>query len=194
MVLENTITGNLRWAIEELTKIANVQLTFATKFSMVDDILDAHHRNKVQLRISVNPAHIIKKVEIGTSSLKNRVMAANKMYAAGYMIGINVAPIILLENWRKLYTELFEYLSANLNRALQEHLFFELIFMTFGLANETINAAAMPNVVNVFERTLMRPKGRGKYCYRPGPHAEASDFFKNLIARYFPHATISYIV
>lgn len=194
MVLEDTITGNLRWAIEEMSQIKNVRLTFATKFSMVENILDANHRGKVQMRISVNPQEIIKKVEIGTSNLKDRILAANKMFEAGYTIGINVAPIILVENWEFLYRELFEFMSDNLIDKLKDKVFFELIFLTYGLANEKINKAAMPNVLDVFNRNIMQPKGRGKYCYKQHVHCNAQEYFKSLIDEFFPNASISYIV
>ncbi len=194
MVLENTLTGNLRWAIENLSLINNVRVTFATKFSMVESILDAKHRGRVQMRISVNPQEIIKRVEIGTSNLKERIGAANKMYEAGYTIGINLAPIILIDNWQKLYRELFIFLTDYLHPEMKDKLFFELIFMTYGLANEKMNAAAMPNVTNVFNRDIMRPKGRGKYCYKEEIHCHAKEYFIGLINEYFPASTISYIV
>lgn len=95
MVLENTITGNLRWVIEEFGKLENATATFSTKFDAVDDLLTANHNGHTQMRISINPQQIIEKVEFGTSSLKERIIAANKMFEAGYKIGLNIDPIIL---------------------------------------------------------------------------------------------------
>jgi spore photoproduct lyase len=66
--------------------------------------------------------------------------------------------------------------------------------MTYGLANETINTAALPKAINIFDRQKMRPKGRGKYCYKPDIHCEAADFFRKELTQRFPHAKISYIV
>ena len=81
MVLENTLTGNLRWAIEKFADIPNAYATFATKFHMVDDLLDCKHNGHTQMRISVNPELIIKRIELGTSDLMSRIEAANKMFA-----------------------------------------------------------------------------------------------------------------
>ncbi|MCT4686105.1 SPL family radical SAM protein [Vallitalea sp.] len=194
MVLENTITGNLKWAIEEFGKLDNATCTFATKFAMVDDLLDADHNGNTQMRISVNPDYIIRKVEIGTSKLEDRIDAANKMFNAGYRVGINIAPIILLDNWQVMYRELLESLSKKLDNKLQDQLFFELIFMTYGYANDTINSAALKGVLNVFDRSKMCPKGRGKFCYDLDIREDAARYFKDLITHYFPNATISYIV
>jgi len=87
LILENTITGNLEWTIKNFVERAEKgYLTFPTKFSMVDPIVDLEHKGKIIVRMSVNPQEIIKKVEIGTSPLKNRVEAINKLKKAGYKL------------------------------------------------------------------------------------------------------------
>ena len=87
LILENTITGNLEWTIKNFVeKSEKGYLTFPTKFSMVDPILYLEHKGKIIVRMSMNPQEIIQKVEIGTSPLKNRVEAINKLKKAGYKI------------------------------------------------------------------------------------------------------------
>lgn len=194
MVLENAITGNLRWAIEEFGKLENATATFSTKFHMVDDLLDANHKGHTQMRISINPKDIIKKVEIGTSKLEDRIHAANKMFEAGYKIGINIAPIILVEDWKYNYINLIKQLYNELNGEMHDKIFFEIIFMTYGHANDTINKVGMPNVYDVFNKDIMRPKGRGKYCYKQNVRDEAEFLITNTIKEYFPKARISYCV
>ena len=84
LILENTITGNLPWTIENFKNTSKGILTFPTKFDMVDDILGLEHKGKVVIRMSVNPEEIINKVEFGTSRLKGRIEAINKLKEAGY--------------------------------------------------------------------------------------------------------------
>lgn len=194
MILDNSITGNLKWAIEEFGKIPNAYATFATKFHMVDDILDANHNGHTQIRISVNPELIINRIELGTSSLMSRINAANKMYEAGYRIGLNIAPIILIDNWKEHYIDMFRLLHKELNKDLQKELFIELIFMTYGYANKNINQEAFPYAYEFFNKELMQPKGRGKMQYKPQIRSEAEIFLKRLIKNYLPDAKISYIV
>lgn len=98
LILENTITNNLVWTIENFANTSKGHLTLPTKFEMVDDILPLKHNGKVTIRVSVNPEEIIKKVEFSTSRLRNRVQAINKLADAGYPIGILIAPVILVEN------------------------------------------------------------------------------------------------
>ena len=66
LILENTITGNLPWTIENFKKSNKGYLTFPTKFEMVDDILELDHKGKVIVRVSVNPEEII-------NNIKNKV-------------------------------------------------------------------------------------------------------------------------
>ena len=63
LILENTITNNLPWTIENFKNTSKGKLTFPTKFDMVDSILNLDHKGKVTIRMSVNPEEIINKVE-----------------------------------------------------------------------------------------------------------------------------------
>ena len=77
LILENTITNNLVWTIENFKSTKKGRLTFPTKFDMVDNILDLNHKGKVTIRMSVNPDYIINRVEFGTSRLDGRIEAIN---------------------------------------------------------------------------------------------------------------------
>ena len=99
--------------LERLTSA--MQNLGSQKFDMVDEILPLNHNRKTIIRMSVNPEEIINKVEFGTSRLKGRIEAINKLVEAGYKIGILIAPVILVENWEQLYTELRQRLSQQLS-------------------------------------------------------------------------------
>ena len=73
--------------------------------------------------MSINPEEYIRKIEIGTSPLKQRVEAMNKLKKAGYKVGILLAPIILLEDWKEKYAELIEYLYNNLSEEVKKETF-----------------------------------------------------------------------
>ena len=79
LVLENTITNNLVWTIENFKNTSKGKLTFPTKFDMVEPLLDLDHKGKVIARVSVNSEDIINNVEFGTSRLKGRIEAINKL-------------------------------------------------------------------------------------------------------------------
>ncbi|HJJ13576.1 MAG TPA: spore photoproduct lyase [Clostridiaceae bacterium] len=194
LILENTITNNLVWTIENFRKSPKGMLTFPTKFDMVDPILPLKHDGKVVVRMSVNPSEIIKQIEIGTSPLKNRVIAINKLKHAGYKIGILIAPVILVDEWMRLYEDLIKYLYDNLSSEVKKDVFFEIIFMTYSYVHRMINNEAFPDRINLYNKDIMTVRGRGKYMYKKEIKKQGEIFFKEKLKKYFPNNDILYIV
>ena len=194
LILENTITNNLVWTIENFKDNPKGLLTFPTKFDMVDPILPLDHNGKVIVRMSVNPREIIKIIEIGTSPLENRVKAINKLKDAEYKLGILIAPVILVEDWKKQYTELIQYLAENLSERVKKDVFFEIIFMTYSYVHRMINQEAFPKQTNLYNQEIMTVRGKGKYTYNKETREEAEMFLRDLMRKYFPHNEIKYIV
>ena len=194
LILENTITGNLEWTIENFANQEKGMLTFPTKFDMVESILKLNHNRKIIVRMSVNPEEIINKIEFGTSRLNGRIEAINKLVDAGYIVGIIIAPIILVDNWERLYEKLLEELVLYLSYNAKKKVFFELIFMTYSYVHNAINREAFPNAINLYNREFMIGRGKGKYAYKPEIKEEAKRYIKNLMYKYFPNNEIKYIV
>lgn len=192
LILENTITGNLVWTIENFAKNNKGYLTFPTKFDMVDDLLNLDHRGRIIVRISVNPQEIIKNVEIGTSNLEGRINAINKLCDAGYKVGILVAPIILVDNWKELYEGLFISLKEKLSDKVKKEAFFEVILMTYSYIHRKINEEAFPTLVNLYDEEKMTGRGKGKYSYKQGVRNEVEEYLKQLFLKYFPDNKILY--
>ena len=190
LILENTITNNLVWTIENFKDNPKGLLTFPTKFDMVDPILPLDHKGKVIVRMSVNPREIIRTIEIGTSPLENRVKAINKLKDAGYKLGILIAPVILVEDWKKQYTELVQYLVENLSEQVKKNVFFEIIFMTYSYVHRMINQEAFPKQTNLYNQEIMTGRGKGKYTYNKDVRREAEIFLRNLMRKYFPYNEI----
>ena len=194
LILENTITNNLPWTIENFRNSKKGFLTFPTKFDMVDDILNINHDGRITIRMSVNPEEIINKVEFGTSRLKGRIEAINKLKEAGYKIGILIAPVILVENWKKLYTELIQQLNGQLSEKVKKDVFFEIIFMTYSFVHTKINEEAFPNAINLYDKEIMTGRGKGKYMYKNDIRKDGEEFLREQMKKYFPNNKIEYIV
>ena len=192
LILENSITGNLKWTIENFKKAQKGYLTFPTKFDMVDDILDVDGKDRVIIRMSVNPKEIIQKVEMGTSQLEKRVEAINKLKKAGYKVGILIAPVIFVENWKKLYEELIIYLSENLSEEVKKDVFFEVILMTYSYIHRKINEEAFPSAIDLYNPELMTGRGKGKYTYKQEQRKIGEEFIQGLLKKYFPENRIVY--
>lgn len=194
LILENTITNNLVWTIENFKDAKKGKLTFPTKFDMVDNILPLNHQGKITIRMSVNPEEIINKVEFGTSRLRGRIEAINKLKEAGYTIGILIAPVILVENWKELYGELINQLKTELSEKVKKDVFFEIIFMTYSYVHTKINEEAFPNAISLYNKEIMTGRGRGKYWYKNDIRSEAEIFLREKIKKHFPNNKIEYIV
>lgn len=194
LILENTITNNLVWTIENFKNTNKGKLTFPTKFDMVDPILPLDHQGKVIIRVSVNPEEIINKVEFGTSRLKGRIEAINKLKEAGYKIGILIAPVILVENWKELYHNLIKRLSEELTEKVKKDVFFEIIFMTYSFVHTKINEEAFPNAISLYDKERMTGRGKGKYWYKNEIRKEAEIYLREQMNKYFPDNVIEYIV
>ena len=144
--------------------------------------------------MSVNPEEIINKVEFGTSRLKGRIEAINKLKEAGYKIGILIAPVILVDNWKQLYSELVKRLNEELSEKVKKDVFFEIIFMTYSYVHTKINEEAFPNAINLYNKEIMTGRGRGKYMYKNDIRKEGEIFLREQMNKYFSNNTIEYIV
>lgn len=192
LILENTITNNLVWSIENFKNSKKGKLTFPTKFDMLDPILDIDHKGKVIVRMSINPEEIINKFEFGTSRLKQRIEAINKLVEADYEVGIIVAPIILIDNWKILYEDLFKQINKSLTEKAKKKVFFEFIFMTYSYIHKMINSEAFPNSMDLYNKELMTVRGKGKYTYNQFIRQEGEIFFRDLMRKYFLNNDIIY--
>lgn len=192
LILENTITNNLEWTINNFASTSKGNLTFPTKFDMVEPLLNLNHNEKIIIRMSVNPDEIIKKIELGTSPLKNRIIAINKLANAGYKIGLIIAPVILVENWQTLYKNLIIQLENTLCSEAKKKLFFEVIFMTYSYIHKAINTEAFPKALDLYDTEKMRNRGLGKYAYKQEYREEGEKYLKELLQRYFPKNKIIY--
>ncbi|WP_324826023.1 SPL family radical SAM protein [Sinanaerobacter sp. ZZT-01] len=193
LILENTITDNLVYTIERFGREGRGKLTFPTKFDMVTPLLKLEHRAKTIFRMSVNPEEIIKRVELGTSPLSARIRALNDMAEAGYPVGLLIAPVILLPNWKNLYSELIDRLADELSDKVMKNGFIEMILMTYSFVQNAINTDAFPNAVQLFDRKIMTGRGRGKYCYRNDIRDEAESFLREKLSKRLGTMRILYI-
>ncbi len=193
LLLENTITDNLQYTIERFACEGRGKLTFPTKFDYVNPLLNLDHREKTIFRMSVNPPEIINRIELGTSPLQTRIRALNDVAGAGYPVGLLIAPVVLLPDWKRLYGELIERLADELSEKVTKNGFIEIILMTYSFVQNAINTEAFPNAVQLYDKEIMTGRGRGKYCYRNDVRAEVECFLSEKVSRQLGTMPILYI-
>jgi len=194
LLLENTITGNLVWTIENFAKAQKGFITFPTKFDMIEPILPLEHKGKTIVRMSVNPEEIIRKIEFGTSQLSGRIKAVNSLCEADYPIGLLIAPVVFVSDWKRLYSELIERLADELTEKAKRKIKLEIIFMTYSFIHRSINNEAFPKAIELFDKVKMTGRGKGKYWYKESLRHEGEEFLRNELSKHLNGVPIAYIV
>lgn len=74
--------------------------------------------------------------------------------------GIIIAPVIFVDNWEELYSDLIKKLADDLSVKVKKNVFFEVIFMTYSYIHRAINSEAFPNAIDLYNKDLMAMRGR----------------------------------
>lgn len=83
LLLENEVTEDLKENLEYFFKNSNKGiLTFPTKFSNINPILQINYIERLIPRVSLNPDNIITRYELRTSNLQERINAINELCEA----------------------------------------------------------------------------------------------------------------
>ena len=188
------LTGSLSECIRYFGTRTDGHLRFVSKFDAVDGLLDLPHNGQTRARASVNAAPISTRMEGGTAPVSARLKAICKLAAAGYPVGLVVAPIMPIEDWREHYTALFSEIEATLD--LPCDLTFELISHRFTPGSKEVLEGWYPNSsleMNEGERSVKRNKFGGlKYVYDKETMGELRAFFEREISLRFPKAELLY--
>lgn len=112
----------------------------------------------------------------------------------GYKIGIIIAPVIMLDDYKIQYKELIEYLYNNLDEKAKKEVFFEVIFMTYSYVHDKINTDAFIDAPKIFDKEKMKARGKYKYGYKEKYLEEGKEYIKELLKVYFTENEIKYIV
>ena len=116
------------------------------------------------------------------------------MCDAGYRVGLLIAPIIITEDWKNLYSELITTLSDQLTQKVKKQAPIEIIFMTYSYVQNAINTEAFPQADRLYEKELMTGRGRGKYCYREDIRKDGELFLRQEIEAKLKEMTVLYVV
>jgi spore photoproduct lyase len=191
------ITGSLAKTIEFFSSLENGRLRVVTKYSNVETLLNLKHNKNTHFRVSINSSYVVDHFEHNTGSLDERIEAVMKLAHAGYPIGFIVAPIMVYDNWKKEYDELFEKLKVYMKPELYlQELTFELIQHRFTSTAKELIFQRFPNTKLDMEEESRNLKwgrfGRYKYVYPKELAKELKEYLTFLITARFPKAEVNY--
>lgn len=83
----------------------NAIIELKTKNVTIDSLLGLQHNRRAVISWSMNAADIWQTEESETTTLKDRLLAAQEVQKAGYRLGFHFDPMIDHENWREGYRE-----------------------------------------------------------------------------------------
>ncbi len=175
---------------------APVQLRWTTKFDAVSRLASLEHRGRTRVRFSVNAAGITRDFEGGTANLAGRLRALRTMALSGYPVGLTIAPIMPLPEWKEQYTALLRAVAEAVSGIEGLDLTAELITHRFTPGSKEVLLGWYPKTtldLREDARAEKRTKFGGfKYVYPKDAMEEMRGFFESTIAELLPAARILY--
>jgi spore photoproduct lyase len=193
------VTGSLATAISRVGSGEfgdGVQLRFTTKFDDVAELLTLDHRGRTRVRFSVNSSDVAHRFEGGTARMPARLTAMGAMARAGYPVGLTIAPIMPIGDWRAGYGALLDDVAATLADVPDVDLTAEIITHRFTPASKEVLLGWYPNTrleMDEDSRTQKRSKFGGvKFVYPKATMAEMRTWFTTELERRLPGARLLY--
>jgi spore photoproduct lyase len=191
------LTGSLAECIRFFGRWdADVQLRWTTKFDAVETLLNIAHGRKPRVRFSVTAQSISRDFEGGTASLRARLAAMRKMAIGGYPVGLTIAPIMPVENWREQYRELLQSAHAALDGIADLDLTVEAITHRFTPKSKLVQLEWYPKTTLDLDESGRSKKmtkfGSVKFVYPKSTMTEVRDWFERALADHLPQARLLY--
>ena len=191
------LTGSWRRAVEHFGAWdAPVQLRWTTKFDDVGTFVGLPHAGRTRVRLSVNCEPVSGRMEGGTSRVADRLAALRKLALDGYPVGLTIAPIIAVPDWREHYGRLLDDVAAAVDGIETLDLTAELITHRFTPGSKDVLLGWYPNTkLEMDEESRTRKFGKFgavKYVYPAAVMRELRGWFESEIAARLPSSQILY--
>lgn len=199
------LTGSLAECVRYFSERDDAQLRFVTKYNQVDSLLPLEHRGHTRARVSMNAEPIARRLEGGTASVEARLQALRQLAlpkqlgGGGYPVGVIIAPIMPIPDWREHYTHLLDSIANALDFGPgmpPADVNVEFISHRFTPGSKAVLQSWYPNTtldMDEGERAAKRNKFGGvKYVYLPDEMKALKTFFCDEWTRRFPQAPILY--
>jgi spore photoproduct lyase len=148
------------------------------------------------VRLSVNCLPVTTRFEGGTSRLEDRVRALRRLALAHYPVGLTIAPIMPLPDWREHYGHLLALVEKALRDVDGLDLTAELITHRFTPGSKDVLLGWYPKTrLEMDETSRTRKHGRFgamKWVYPKEVMAELRGWFERELAERLPACRVLY--
>ncbi|GJG86460.1 spore photoproduct lyase [Gemmatimonadetes bacterium T265] len=195
------LTGSLGEAVVRFgtdPALERARLRWTTKFSspaLVAPLLGLPHAGRTRCRVSLNADPVARRFEGGTAPVAERLAGAAQLAAAGYPVGLVLAPIMPVEGWEAEYGALLDAARAALPPealAPRTRLTVECITHRYTEGSRGVLRGWYPNTaleMDDAKRTAKRTKfGNAKYVYPRDVMAELKGWFAAAVRERWPEA------
>ena len=192
------LTGSLSAAIERAGsgRYGDAAVRFTTKFDAVDQLLGLRHGGRTRMRISVNSDEVAGRFEGGTASVPARIAALRRMAGAGYPVGLTVAPIMPLGDWRAEYGRLLDDVASAVEGVPDVDITVEAITHRFTDSSKAVLEQWYPRTKLEMDETLRSQKrtkfGGTKHVYPREVMGELRRWFTDAVDERLPQAPLLY--
>ena len=193
------LTGSLATAV---TRVGlgeygdDVSLRFTTKYDAVDGLIGLPHGRRTRMRVSVNADEVAGRFEGGTAPLPLRLAALRSIALAGYRVGLTIAPVMPLPDWRSAYGRLLDEVRVAVAGVPDLDLTAELITHRFTPGSKDVLLSWYPRTkleMDESRRSQKRGKFGGvKYVYPRETMTEMREWFTEALAERLPDARLLY--
>lgn len=171
--------------------------TLATKV-IPNAFLKFNPKGKVRIRFSLMPQKIKEVLEPNTADIADRIKAINKFIEAGYDVHVNFSPVVVYNEWKEDYEELFQMLDDYVEDDHKDIVKAEVIFLThnedkhwWNLTND-VSGEELLWTPNIQEEKISQYGGKN-IRYKRDYKAILIDEFRDLHDQIIPWNAIRYI-
>jgi spore photoproduct lyase len=191
------LTGSWTRAVERFGAWeAPVQLRWTTKYDDVAGFVGLPHAGRTRVRLSVNCRPVTTRFEGGTSRLEDRLTALRTLALDGYPVGLTIAPIMPVEDWRRHYGELLDLVEQAVDGVPDLDLTAEFITHRFTPGSKEVLLGWYPRTkleMDEAQRTQKRGKfGSLKHVYPKEVMADLRGWFTDRLAAQLPGCRVLY--
>ena len=193
------LTGGLATAVRRVGEGRygdDVSLRFTTKFDAVDELLTLPHGRRTRVRFSLNAEEVAGRFEGGTARLPERLGALRRLALAGYPVGLTLAPVMPIPEWRTAYRTLLEDVTAALAGVPDLDLTAEVITHRFTPKSKDVLLGWYPRTrleMDEEQRSQKRSKFGGvKYVFPKETMTEMRTWFTATLDELLPEAQLLY--
>lgn len=158
------LTGLSRILSEFMAGQPRAVLELKTKSAMIDNLADVNHQGRTIIAWSLNSPAIMRREELHTATLDERLNAAAQCAAWGYKLAFHFDPIIYHQGWRQGYAEtiakLFEVVPA------ENIVWISMGALRFLPSLQQISAQRFPRSDFFFAEFVIGLDGKSRY-FRP---------------------------